>query len=289
MSEQPMGSLGDTGSGTDTGTGTPSTTDAPEPSVVEQLQGNPAWGEIFDKLPGGYRDMIAPTLQKWDKGFQDVQTRYNRFKEFDEAGYTPEQIKEAMGLRDLAQQNPRQIYDLLIQAFGEEWGINPGQPEQQPQAPQQPQVTDLGQQQQTPQEFDITQHPKYQELAQKTDTVASYLAQQIQAEQAQQADEALNQEVAGLKQKYGDWDEKAEQVIFSMAQANPEMPLEAAVLQYKALEESIRSRPSPGAQIPRIMPTGGGIPSGQVDVASLSGKDTRGLVQQYLKAARDQG
>lgn len=265
-----------------------SNTDSQPVDLVESLRGNPAWGEIFDKLPGGYNQMIAPTLQKWDQNFQKVQEQFSPYKEFADQKVSADDLKQAMELRKLALENPRQIFDVLQQTFGEEWGLTQGQPQvptpqQQVQPQQTEQVTDLSA---PPQEFDITQHPKFQEIAQQNETIAQYLAGQIQQQQAAEQDAALDAEVTRLKEKYGDWDEKT---VFSYAQANPGLPLEQFVLQYKALEESIRSRPGAADGHPRLVPPGGGMPSEAVDVTKLNDKDRRGLVTNYLRRAFEQG
>lgn len=263
-----------------------SNTDTP-PDLVSQLGGNPAWGEIFDKLPGGYQQMIAPTLQKWDKNFQQVQEQFAPYKSFAEQKVSADDIQQAMELRKLALENPRQIFDVLQQTFGEEWGLTQGQPET-PQVPQQgqpqDQVTDLSAPP-NPADFDITQHPKVQEMMKNQDTMAQYLATQIQQQQQIEQDQALDAEITRLKEKYGDWDEAT---VFSYAQADPGKPLEQFVLQYKALEEQIRSRPGAADGHPRLVPPGGGIPSEAVDVTKLSGQDRRGLVANYLRNAFEQ-
>ena len=62
------------------------------PSPEDQVRGNPAWGEILDKTPSQLHPMMIPVFQKWDKNFQDVQSRYAPYKDYVDNNVSPDDI-----------------------------------------------------------------------------------------------------------------------------------------------------------------------------------------------------
>jgi hypothetical protein len=243
-----------------------------ELSPEESVRSNPAWDGLLSRVPSGLHPMITPELAKWDKNFQEVQTKYSPYKPYLDNGIAPESINQALGLMQLAIQNPRLLHDQMIAQYGEEWGLNaPVQGQQEDNN-----TFDLGDQNlDAPQQFDIENHPYVQELKKNLDTVAQYLAGQLEQESQQKYDQELDEQITTLQQSKGSFDE---QTVLSYAAQG--MPLEDAVdLYHQKFGQQQQSR----VNRPSIMPTGGGVPSQQVDVTALSGKDTRGLVAHLIE------
>jgi len=254
--------------------------ETPQVDPAEVVKGNPAWGEILDKTPAALHPMMTPVFEKWDKNFQEVQTKYAPYKDFVDQGITPEQINQSLQVLQLLNTQPRTVYDQMVATFGDEWGLTKQEAEQVAQQVQ-------GQQEQTP-EYDLSQQqsnvidiekdPRFVQMRQQMDTMAQYLAGQIQQTEQQQVEEALDKEVAGLEQKYGQFNK---QIVFALA-ANG-MPLEQAVQTWK--QEVAQNTPRPGSNFPPVMTPGGGTPSQAVDVTSLNNKDTIGLVKSWIANA----
>lgn len=254
------------------------TTDAAtEVSPAEVVAGNPAWGEILDKTPSALHPMMTPVFEKWDKNFQDVQTKYAPYKEFVEQGVTPETIQQSLQITRLLNENPRAVYDQMVETFKDEWGLTQKQAEvaaaDAVQGQQEAQSLDLGQSE----VFDITKDPRFIELQKKNDIVAEYFATQIQEQENTKAEAALDAEIAQVKQDKGAFNER---LVFSLVAANPGMTIAQAVDIWK---QDVTSRqPTPGSNFPPVMSPGGGSPSQAVDVASLNNKDTIGLVKSWI-------
>jgi len=249
---------------------------------AEVVRGNPAWGEILDKTPKALHPMMTPVFEKWDKNFQEVQTKYAPYKDFVDQGITPDQIGQSLQVLQLLNNNPRAVYDQMVQTFGEEWGLTPAQAEAAAQQVVQGQ-------QETPANFDLSQgqdsnvidiekDPRFVQMKQQVDTVAQYLAGEIQAKQQQEVEAALDQEVAELEGRHGQFNK---QIVFALA-ANG-TPLEQAVLAWK--QDVQQRQPAPGSNFPPVMTPGGGSPSQAVDVTALNNKDTIGLVKSWIANA----
>jgi len=251
------------------------------PSPEDQVRGNPAWGEILDKTPSQLHPMMIPVFQKWDKNFQDVQSRYAPYKDYVDNNVSPDDIGQALQITHLLNNNPRAVFDEMVKTFGETWGVSVQEAQQavaqQLQGvPQNTDSYDLSEGAQ--QQFDITKDPRYQEMQQKVDTVANYWASQIQEQENAEVEAALDREVEALEQKYGQFNK---QIVYSLA-ANG-MPLEQAVQVWK--NDVTTRQPSPGSNYPPVMAPGGGSPSQAVDVSSISSKDTIGLVKSWIQQA----
>jgi hypothetical protein len=258
---------------------------------------NPAWAPILDKLPGPYQELVKPHFAEWDKNFEKVQSAYAPFKPYAEQGVTPQQMQEAMTLHRMASSEDglRQIYDNLVTAYGEQWGLTKPQAEQAAAQTIQQQGNPAGQGQN---EFDLSEPDpnyvsveKYNELKQNTEIIANYLAskeqQQSDAKAQQEIDAAIDQEVETLRGKYGEaLNDKALNVIYKLAAGSgAESIIPAAEEYFGMVGQSAQTNPG----VPRVLSPGGGTPSSAVDVTSLNRQDTLGLARQYLAALKNQG
>lgn len=139
---------------------------------------------------------------------------------------------------------------------------------------------------------------KLQELAQQQQAIAQFLQnQQLQAQRQQadrEADTWLESELSKLKDpKYG-FDEGDIQEIVRIAAFQAQqtgqdpVSLDAAVAQYTALRDRIRTTPRPGQLAPRLPSgPGGGTPQQQaIDPSNLSKDQRRELVAQMLQQNR---
>jgi len=253
-------------------------TDASNPGPVTEQQSetiNPAWGELLGVLPDPFKPLVTPHLRKWDKNFTEVQAKYKPFDSFIEQGVNPEDLTNAYQVFRVLNDNPRAIYDRMVETFGAEWGLN----NPSPIAPVQ------GQNSPVEEELDfsnfpgIENDPKFKELMKNQEVLAQYLFAQEQAKKEAEADQALATELDNLRTKYGDF---PEDIVMGLAVSG--MSLEKAVQRATQLTGQQRTAPS----APQIMPTNGGLPSNAIDVTSLTPKDTRGLALSFINSSKGQ-
>lgn len=239
---------------------------------------NPAWSDVLNVIPEAFVPLVTPHLSKWDANFQKVQDSYKPFEPFVNDGVSPEDIQNALSVLNVLNNNPRAVYDRMVDTFGEEWGLSTQQPIVG--VPSQGQVGSAA----TAEEVDfgdysnIENHPRFQELLNNQKAIAEFFVSQRQQEENAAADAQLEQELTTLRSKHGDFDE---QIVLSLAAGG--MSLEAAVQKYASIANSVRQQTT-NKNFPQIVPTGGSVPSQAVDVASLSDKDTRGLALAFLNA-----
>lgn len=238
---------------------------------------NPAWNEVLSYIPEDAHSKVLPHLQNWDKNFsnklQEVHSTYAPYKQFQEAGIDAGQMQVALGVLRAIQEDPETVYKQLAATYN--FGAEQEQGEPDSNLP--PGFDNM------PPEF----MNQFQQLQQGYDTLAQIILgqqqQQTEAQQQAQEDAALDQEINGLKQKYGDFDER-----FVLAQMMAGASGEEAIQAYNGLVEQVmqnNNRPRP----PKLLGSGSAVPgSNGVDPRKLDSKGTKDLVQQMLAAAAQQ-
>lgn len=282
MTEQPMGTQ-DQSESFVASEGTPEA-QAPnveQSSAPEQSSGgHPAWQEILESVPEMFHPNVRPTLEKWDKGVQEkLEAERQQWADYQfirDNKLTPDTIQYALNMLGSLQNDPRAFYDQM----GKHYNFVQ---EQQAQA-------------QTPDEYDFSEYgdesqqaqtnPEVAQLRQQMEQMAQLLYAQQQKEQQAQEDAALEKELAGLRQKYGEYDENY--VLGLMANGQDG---ESAVRAYKELESKLRGNSNGQATAPpRVMGTGGAAPaSGAVDPKKLDAKGRKTLAIQMLEAQQRLG
>lgn len=242
---------------------------------------NPAWNDLLGVVPQQLHSQVTPHLQKWDQNFQTqiqkVHSQYEPWQPFVEQGVNPEDVSYGLNLVNAIANNPQEVLNALQEWVASENGQQ-GQLESTQQFQQQDPNT----------EFDITQHPQFQQLQGVVDSMAQIFLSQREQEQQAQEDQALDSDLAALREKYGDFDEN---YVLGVAASDPEnfneQSLEAAVQQFKQLEQNILSgRRQPG---PPILGSGGNAPNTNVDTRQLSSADRKAMAIQMLQQAASQG
>lgn len=233
--------------------------------------GHPAWQEILGSVPEAFHGQVRPTLEKWDKGVQEqlekARGEWREYQFIRDAGIQPQTVQYALNIIQAMQNDPRAFYDSL----GEYYKFNQAQQALAEEAsiePEDPYAAQL------------------QEMQKNMETMARALYAQQQKEKEAQEDAALEQELASLRSKYGEYDEQY--VLGLMANGQDG---ESAVRQFKALESRLRGGNGQAtASVPKVMGSGGGAPtSGAVDPRKLDAKGRKDLVAQMLEAANRQG
>jgi hypothetical protein len=257
----------------------------PQQQGQPQQQGNPAWKELLDIMPSQLHPQMRPILDKWEQGTQqrfqqhaEQMKRYEPYQALIENNVPMDYIEQALSVAQLIDENPQGFMQQLQAIFGGDQQ----QDFEQGQNGQQQQQYDYGDQQGTfdQQQWDISQDPRFQELQQHQDLLAQHIASQMQQEQEAQEDSELDTMLENLREQYGDYDER---YVITMAASG--MHPEEAVKAYHEMVNNIRSQPRADAGLPKIVSPSNGMPSEQVDVASLSDTDRKRLVQNILAQA----
>ena len=237
---------------------------------------NPAWTPLLEKLPNEFHPLVTPVLQSWDKNFQEktteVQSKIEPYNFLLENQIDPARVQMALGIADIIDADPRKFYDSMGEFYKDQWK-DQGQQGQNNEEHE----FELGA---AEEDFDIEKHPKFQEMKAALEQLSNSISQDQQARQQQEADAQIEREVKELKEEFGDWDEE---MVFALA-VTKQIPLKDAVTQYVEKFGSPKDKtPSPAPYV--FPPSFGGVPlSEQVDPAKLSGKETRNLVVEFLKA-----
>lgn len=229
--------------------------------------GNPAWGEFLGAVPQEYHDKVTPILEKWDQGvnsrFDKVHSEYADFKGFKDNGITRQQLEQGLNLLNAISADPLEVWKAMKEAYKFEDSAPAGQGQQEPKVEDEP------------------WKGQYEGLKTQLDTVSRILLERHRADEAAQADAALEKELTSLKGKYGAFDEE---FVLAKLTVNPRTTPEDAVKAYKEWESKQQARFGPK---PLFMGSGhGGLPSNMPDVRKLTDKGTKDLVADMLRASQ---
>jgi|SRR5580765_82545 hypothetical protein len=258
----------------------------------EQDAYNPAWENVFGKLPLEFHKAIKPELETWDRNYQQLREQY---KPWEELGQPYDQVQRNLGVIQQLNDNPQAFY----QKLGELLGVTPGQAQQIAQDQQQegfegPDDEDAYTDPEVKRLQLTVQAMQEQQEAWKAEREAQEQEQEV-AYYEQEAEGQLQQIEAYHQQNYPGVPFNARQVIQNVlvqTYQNPdaEPDLSQAYKDYMSLVTSIRSAPRPGAGAPSVVnPSGGGIPPTQViDPRTAGPEERKALVAQYLAQLNSQ-
>ncbi len=245
--------------------------------------GNPAWDSLRSKLDPVSFHSIQDDLKNFDKNAESrISSLNQQLKQYNELG-SPEQLQNYATIAQRLDTEPETIYN----ALGEFLKQNGRMPETEAElqtavddeeafgtdeAPTDPRIAQLEQQQQQMQDF---------------------LAQQENVRVQQEADSALDQEINELKKAYTDFSEEDIKEVLMRAAFQLQSsgkPTKLADVAQEYVEKTvnrIRAVPRPGDSAPRLLPTSGGMPGGQQ--ATPLGKLSRNDVQSLIASSLEQG
>ena len=228
--------------------------------------GHPAWQEILDAIPEQYREAVMPTLEKWDKGvqnrFQSLHSKYEPLKAYE--SLDPQQVEMGLNLIERINEDPRAVYDLMRTTYGfdNEQGASENEGSMS----------------------ENSLEPDAAVTAQLTAT-EQRLAQLEQEREMEKYQEQLDAYIAYLHEpEHGKRVEFDEDYVITLL-ANG-VDGEEAVSRYQKIVETAAPK-SAAPPAPRIMPSGGGVPSNAIDPKTLSDSQTKDLVTQILQQASE--
>lgn len=247
---------------------------------------NPAWSEVLNVLPEQFHGIVTPHFQKWDQAAQEKITstnaKYADYEPFAEHGITQAEITEGLRLMQAINQDPKGVYDALANAYG--YTSMAEMKQDDPKAASDAVQDATGQN--AGQAAQALNDPRVSKLEEGVNIMAQMLLEERQEAVNAQADSELDQELNGLKEKHGQFDE-----YYVLARMQQGLSGEKAVEAFNEMKNGLlQSNPRPFA--PGIVGTksgnGAGVPSNAIDVTQLDGKETRNLVAEMLKHAAQQ-
>jgi hypothetical protein len=249
--------------------------DTIDTDTQENSGGNPAWQEFLEVLPTQLHSQVTPVLEKWDRGvqerFQKIHEEYEPYKAYDpfkEAGVDPETIDYALNIMQALNDDPRKMWEAMAEYY---------------KFADEAQAQDSDDDDEYSFDGDV-KDPRVDRLEQGVEVMANMLLQKQEAEQQAQQDAELENEIATLKDKHGDFDEG---YVLTYA-INNEVDLESAISAYQDLERQIAQKiQAPAA--PSVIGAGGGtVGVNRPDPAKMSPAERKALAVQMLQAAAQQ-
>lgn len=245
---------------------------------------NPAWQPLLSKLPESLHGMITPTLREWDNGvqnrFETVQSKYKPYDQFVNEGVDPDNIAAALQVAQVIRENPRFVFDKMVEQYGEEWGL--GQDQGDYDDGNEPNEYDEDGEPQ----FSIENDPAFQQIQSQMDQIAQFNQAQADEAERNRLDSAINADFQSAADKYGELSARDVQMISSFALGNNCTVAQAAdqLFEYAPRGAGNAQQHS----LPNIVAPGGGQPAQIVNPATLDDKSTKSLVAQLLQSSLGQ-
>lgn len=260
---------------------------------TEQPTGNPAWEGIRSQLDPISFSRIEPELSKFDQSvqsrIQSVNEQLKPWKPFIDQEVQPELVQTALQLQENLNANPAAIYQYLGD-FLQKTGRMPTQSEVQ-KADAAGEIEGDGEEEAT--------NPELDELRQGQEQILQFFAAQQQAEIEKQADESVSQEISAFKAAHSDLSDADVKEILARAAFEAQQNFAAGkktipTLQsvhdgwFTELRTRFLSTPRPGDSAPKLLPTGGAIPSNgpKQSLGQLSSQDVQSIIAAGLQQGR---
>ena len=254
-----------------------------EQQPTEESGGNPAWDSLRSKLDPVSFHSIQEDLKNFDKNAESrISSLNQQLKEYNELG-SPEQLQNYATIAQRLDTEPETIYN----ALGEFLKQNGRMPETEAE------LQDAVDEEEAFGTEEAPVDPRLAQLEQQQQQMQEFLAQQEQVRVQQEADSALEQEIGELKKAHPDFTEDDVREVLMRAAFQLQSSGKAGKLSDVAQEyvdktvNRIRAVPRPGDSAPRLLPTSGGVPAGQQ--ATPLGKMSRTDVQSLIASSLEQG
>lgn len=242
--------------------------------------GNPAWNGLLEKLPAEFHNLVRPELEKWDKNFQEMTTKYKPYEDFVSSGIEKDHIMRSLNLYQNLSTNPQGFYEVL----GQRLGITAEQAQQVVEdSTDEDGVVDL--------DDNVPDVVKKQleGLSAGQEQMRQYIEAEAHRKQVEAETQAIDEHFARLREKHGTFNEKAVMERAMLQMANGQSPdLDKAFAEYQQFVNEIRQTPTAGQKAPIVMPTGGGVPGSGLNkpVAEYTEEDRAAAFKAMLDARR---
>lgn len=257
-----------------------------QPAATQQQSQVPYANELAS-LPEAVRPLVEPIFKQWDANVtqrqQELHSQYEPWKPVMEFG-DPDTVQGALQVAQVLENDPARFIGAFAQAYPDIFQevIGNLQPQQQ--------QTSNGSGEQGLGDLD-PDDPIVKRLAsleQMVQQAVGGFTGFTEQQQAQENQRILDQTLADLHTKHGEFDD--EYVLAKMAYANktPEQAVQEYVAKFGATQQTQQQTTQTSA--PNVLTPGGGLPANPISVDQLAGDDkaTRALVAGLLDAANQQ-
>ena len=278
--------LGDEGEGGGGDEGTEPVVEPTEPAAPA----NDLWEPIRSELDPISFSRIESHLKDMDRSANERVARSNAqlapYKPFIDQGVSPEDLTAGLTLAQQINSDPAAIYTALGD-FLEREGRLPTKAELKEEVAS-PEGVD-------PNAPEATLDPRFQQLAEQQEQMIQFLQAQEQQRMEQRADAELSTEMDGLKTAHPELSAEDVQEIIGraafVAKTTGKVPTLESVHDgwYQGLRTRFLSTPRPGDSAPRLLPTGGGLPSNvpQKSLGQLSNQETQDVIAALIEQNRE--
>lgn len=242
---------------------------------------NPAWNDLLGIVPSQLHSQVTPHLKNWDRNFQtkvnEVHQQYAPYKDYLDNNIAPDQINYALNVMRAIEERPQEVIQAITE-YAQANGITLQQA-----------AKEVAEEETNPEDDPFANSPLYKEMRGQLDTLAQFLVQQQQETTEAQEDEALDNELAELQEKFKDtFGERGfdEQWVLTRAvNDDGQKPLEEYVKEYQAfINDILAQQRKPG---PKVVSGGGAAPSSQINPREMSDSQRRAYVAELLQAAHN--
>lgn len=193
----------------------PITQEAQQPTEGQEgYQGSDLYRSVLEKIPEDLRPQVEGTLKEWDRGvtkrFQEAAELRKQLEQFQELGVTDmdrEDLEAAVGLVKLAAEDPDAFDEWLLSVAVERGLIDPDALVDQQQLVEPDTENGVA-----GDGVDIEERVQ-QLLEEKLSPFQEYLAQQEYERSVAEAERLIDEKLAELRERHGDFDEEAILVI----------------------------------------------------------------------------
>lgn len=231
--------------------------------LIEGL--GPEWNDIVSAFPEDRRAELGPKLKERVTGLTSTYEPLKQWEDLHKSGITPEQAGSALDIVTTIENNPQHVYDILGK-YLQSQGLTPKEAKEA--------VEEI-------QEGETSEDPRIATMQQQLETVMQIMLAQrnseVKSKLDAEAEAEIDRDLAGLRKKYGEFDEN--EILMRMAYRD--MTPEQAYQDYTTMVSNIRkTRPAP-----MLLGNGGTIPRNDIDVKKLNPTDTKNLVAQMMSNA----
>lgn len=220
--------------------------------------------EFLKELDEEDQERFQPVADKFNASLnRQLQEVKQEYKPYEDLG-SPEELERAKQIYNMIDQNPKRVYEILSEEYGEQAG---GESQGQ------------GEQGEQPQQVNDPRLDKIDQLEQSVNQLNQTWQEREQQEQQQKEDQELEEYLNNLRTEMGDFEE--DYVLTKMSNG---MSGEDAVKAYKDLiQQNVNEQNSAGGDQPPVLNGGGATGQQAEDVKNLGNNDVKSMVADLLK------
>lgn len=240
---------------------------------------------FLNNIPAADRAVVGRYIKDWDAGVtKKFQSYADRIKPYEALG-TPDELQKYANFARNFQQDPEAIFRLMWNGLHQQYGENfDAELARILELEMEQEMSDDGYEgyegyQEEPDENQVFQQNMMEEMGNFRQFMEDYQQQQLRAEEDAQLDTVLQ----AMHNRYGQFDDD-----YVLGRIVAHGNVDQAYKDWVAMLGKYNGGQGPQRQAPRVMGGQGGVPSNNVDLSKLRGKDRRQMVANILEAAQQE-